>query len=535
MTNDDLKVQKISLYLHKDSVSDYEDCIKDSSLNSVDTYVVKKEIGLEGKIYVHHPTVNTPDWKEVIEKLTNEEIDIKENASNKAIMILKYNNRFFSIVYGYGKSMLNYSTIVRNFGLIVAANLIDSKKIRSLNSMTIEDTIVDTQKQSTEYANQELFQVNKSREILKTLSGSSSNESIARFIVGTDSLTITRKMDIEKIKSDITFYFKTYNEDHYKRNGFDWLDNIQREKDSQIIEELDKKLIDGIKTLNPKLSIAPNKIIDWENIFGFYFTGTGKSKDKLVSIDINYTDYFQYINQRTEINIISKLKRDGLFSINNTNEEFKVSNIYEAIIFETSLNNSLYLLCYGDWYEINKNFYSQIKERIKNVYKSNLQFPSCKFKEHEGTYNERVAQSNPSYVLMDQKNYQPKAYGLSKIEPCDIFTKDKQLIHIKKGGSSSKLSHLFSQALVSSRILAIENEFRAHVNRIAQEKLLVDPLSEKDNNSDFEIIFAIIHKKEEEMENVLPFFSMVNLTQVLDTLDSMNFQYSLLSIKQEIS
>ena len=111
--------------------------------------------------------------------------------------------------------MLEDGNIERNFGLIVAANLIDPQKIRSLNSMTIEDTIVDTQKQSVFYSSQTDLQVDANKEILKSVSGAPKLESEARFLVGTDSLTATRKMKIEDIKESIKFYYSAYRKKDY--------------------------------------------------------------------------------------------------------------------------------------------------------------------------------------------------------------------------------------------------------------------------------------------------------------------------------
>lgn len=53
--------------------------------------------------------------------------------------------------------------------------------------------------------------------------------------------------------------------------------------------------------------------------------------------------------------------------------------------------------------------------------------------------------------------------GKSSIEVCDILTKDKELIHVKKNGSSSNLSHLFNQAAVSGETL-LDSKFRKEAN-----------------------------------------------------------------------
>lgn len=530
---DNKKTIKNSLILHKENVKEFEDCMKEDSMDNIDIFDVKKSIGLEGKIFLHKPNKSIPEWSVNINKLASERIDIEANVSNKAVIIFKYKNRFFSLTYGYGKSLLNESTIIRNFGLIVAANLIDTNKIKSLNSMTIEDAIVDTQKQSSDYGNQEQFQVNKQSEILKAISGSPSSESIAKFIIGTDSLVATRKMNIEEIKADIKYYYEVYKKDDYKKNGFEWLDNIQKVKDSLLKENLNKNLVLAVQNDASGLLIAPNKIINWEDIKGFYLTGLGKINIAEVSFDIEYDKYFYEIRKNKGISVIDKLKRDSLHAVNDNSEDQKISNIYDALIFETSFEDSKYLLCYGDWYEINKSYYARIKKKIKDAPVCNRKLPPCKENESEGDYNERICKETNGFILMDKKNYQPKEYGRSKIEPCDILTESKQFIHVKKGGASSKLSHLFSQALVSSMLLSTEKELRTHINKVANKKIGYNLLNKSDNNMDYETVIAIISKKLDSIENVIPFFALVNLSNTLDRLATMNFKYSLLLIKQD--
>ena len=65
--------------------------------------------------------------------------------------------------------------------------------------------------------------------------------------------------------------------------------------------------------------------------------------------------------------------------------------------------------------------------------------------ESEGRYNERVLKEMPGqFVLMDKKDIWYGG-GQSQIEFCDLFSIDKDIIHVKRYGASSVLSHLFAQ------------------------------------------------------------------------------------------
>ncbi|MBE9896314.1 TIGR04141 family sporadically distributed protein [Enterococcus casseliflavus] len=522
------KTQKLSIFLHKGEVQSFDTCIKKKSRDKSMIHNVKKAIGMEGKIYVHESIENVPDWKTTLEKLTTKPINISSNSSNKAVVVFKHRNRYFSVVYGYGRSMLEEGSIERNFGLIVAANLIDPQKIRSLNSMTIEDTIVDTQKQSMFYSSQTDLQVDSNKEILKSVSGAPRLESEARFLVGTDSLTATRKMKIEDIKESIIFYYNAYRKNDYKKNGFAWLDNVKNEKDKRTIDKLDQKLISSILKESDNIIIGPNRIMDWENISGLFFTGNGKINYDNLDITLDYENYLS--NIKSGIDVLAKLKRDKIMAINDSEEEFNVSKVYDGIIYETVLKDQKYLLCNGDWFKVDKEFYEEIKEKISSCPTCSIQLAELRQGEREDEYNKRMCELNEELALLDSENYSVPGYAYSKIEPCDILTKDNKFIHVKKNDSSSKLSHLFSQGTVSAQLLSSDPQFRKHINNKVKKKLGSTFLKANAQNKSYEVVYAIIDKRQKELFDILPFFSMVSLAQSLEQLKQMQYRFSLMKI-----
>ena len=54
--------------------------------------------------------------------------------------------------------------------------------------------------------------------------------------------------------------------------------------------------------------------------------------------------------------------------------------------------------------------------------------------------------------------------GRSKVELCDTLTDKKELIHTKQGASSSLLSHLFNQGLISAELIKSDLQFCEKAN-----------------------------------------------------------------------
>ncbi len=112
--------------------------------------------------------------------------------------------------------------------------------------------------------------------------------------------------------------------------------------------------------------------------------------------------------------------------------------------------------------------------------------------------------------------------GYSKIEFCDLYTKDKKIIHVKQYGGSAVLSHLFSQGIVSGELLLAGSEFRKKVNEKLLNSHKFSNPNNKPNPSDFQIIFAIISSSSKQLE--IPFFSKVSLRNAKRRLETYGYK-----------
>ncbi len=529
---------KVNVFLHKDSVDDYEDCLNpDIDLSDVSVKTVKSDIGLPGKIYIHDAIRNPVEWEADLEKLTDEPVYIEDNVSNRAVVIFEYNDLYFSLTFGYGRYMLDYSTIVNNFGLKVAANIIDSNKVKSLNSTSYESKILRIQKNVPIHMNQDQFGINKNLEMLKSVAGSPSSESTAKFIAGSDSLTVNRLMSIEDIKESIIFYYDKYHSNEYVDKGFEWIDNVNEVEDKSIIEDLDNKLYENLLTEDSRVVIAINEIVDIEMIEAFTISGIRENIQP--SLDLNYKNYISYLfenyQDKSHTQLIGKLKRDVIQSIDNQGIKADISNVYDGIIFETELNDASFLLDSGSWFQINPDFYERIIKDLKNISTNNISLKEyeTRLDKGEGDYNKRLG-GEPNLVTLDTQNFVIKNFGNDSVEPADLISRDKQLIHVKRrdNGGSSVLSHWAAQGLVSAELLNIEMEFREHINDKVEDKFGKDFITQEHRNNNFEIVYALVIEDDNEIIESIPFFSLVNLHQTIEKLRSRDFQISFSKIQK---
>lgn len=269
-------------------------------------------------------------------------------------------------------------------------------------------------------------------------------------------------------------------------------------------------------------------------IIGFCYSGIGKKLDEAESynLDLDLTEYIEKIKAGT--NILSKLHRDKLYAMNSDGTPFVICSIYAALVFQIKYDEKNYILCSGTWYYVESSFFNQVNSFINaKIPLSNVNLPDCPSDKDEGAYNEMVAESNPDFCLMDRKLIAVEN-GPKKIEACDIFTRDKKLIHVKNKGQSAQLSHLFSQGKVAAECFVSDLNFRKQVSDIAVQKFgsEVFDYNQKPQSSEFEIVYAIIDTKSSSLEAKLPFFSKVNLMITAQELDRMHFKFSVCCVQK---
>lgn len=532
--------ENYNLLLH--NTNDFEECLKDdfkgSQFHELD--VEKHNIFKEGRIYIASTEENTVEWLDTLNSYTKDflEGDLYKNKSNKAVLMLKYEKSeekkeyIFSLVYGYGRTMLDDRYIVKNFGLRTAVNLIEESNIKSLNSLNISRDYIDIQRQALSYVSHSDLQVNTNADILKSISGKAPSSSNFSSMSGADNLRFSAKSDVSlsELLEDV---LNAYKSDSYKKRGLEWIDHIQAVRDSKIIATLDKEVINHIKddSLDNPV-IAPNKIISYLDIEGYFISGMNSSHKLKGNFydDIPSEQFWEFLSDKTEDEkILDKLKNYSLYCWTNDSAH-KISSIYDSLFIEIDHNNEKFFINNGDWFKIESAYYGYITNKIDNIaIFSDPIIPSCAENWNEGEFNEKFVASDPDrFKLFDKKNFHLPDYGHSRIEPADIITIKKQFIHVKKGGSSANLSHLFAQGVVSAQLFKNENRFIKDINKTFGKGYFK-------SDDKIEVIYGIIDKKyNKKASEILPFFSMINLSQHYDVLSSMGIKCQLLFIEQKV-
>jgi uncharacterized protein (TIGR04141 family) len=541
---DDIPTNKLSIYLIKDSYSDHKSILK--NFDKLTKEEIKDGAETIGTLYYGDSHLFEPSWikdffgssfeNNRAHNTQDENRKLKLfNASSKAVLLIEHQNKVFAIPFGYGWNLLNHGVWEERFGLKTTLNAVDANNLRRIDKKNMSSIPKDTSEQLSREGVAADFGIDIEQDLIQSITGKSKDDAFGKSITGKDALSVSVKVDLPNIKDFLGSCYQKYSSDDYKKD-FGWIDQIAEVKDLKLIEKLNDKMIDNIKNDQvEKTWMAVPELVDWADVSGFSYKNS--TRDTSRQDDIHLPDFLDSLSEddRNDLSVeIFKRKRVFCFSAQNDQIKHQWS-AYNCLYCETNdeSEEKTYLLSNGKWYEVEKDFSKQVDSDYQALrgQETSFNLPIYQHK-NEGDYNEKIAENDNQFCCMDgPENVIPHGGGYSKIEFCDLLTKDKKIIHVKHYGGSSVLSHLFSQGVVSGELFIADKEFRKKVNEKLSDSHKIDNTESRPNASDYEIIFAIISSSEKDLE--IPFFSKVSLRNAKRRLETYGYKVALQKIKTE--
>ncbi|WP_393063876.1 DUF6119 family protein [Halobacteriovorax sp. FRX-2] len=515
------------------------DCISiDKDSPSVKSYKINTS-DLKGNLYITKGKSNPPDWIDMCENLTSGE-DLKKSykrhsISAVAIVKLKGSKRYFILTFGHGHQYVKESSVEKNFGRNVILNTVDADNFKALRSLSYDNTPWHKETQATIASNLALFEYNGDYELLKRVTAEfnenipkkffkekrSKENLVSSSVTGHESLSLSSKIGIDEFPD----FFK-WIEGQYKRKQYKKLipniDAFEEIKDLERINKLNNSLIKQIQKRHKRLNVIIPDFIDMEKVDAYSINDLEKS-DELSSDEV-----LLYLQNKEKITIdILKSNHIKVYSGDTIQDKW---TIYKCITTEVIIGSSTYALITNNWYKIDKDFYSKMTTNLNSyLVQKKTHSNYCDLKKfnksihnNEAGYNSDHLNINDQKYVLDQKFvYFNK--GTNKIELCDILFKN-QLIHVKRFGSTTGISHLNFQSIISAQVIKefpkeVEKLIKKEINNSTHEDYIISKLKE----FDFTIHLAIIcennsYDKSKKIKN----FSIFNLISLSKTIEELN-------------
>lgn len=483
----------------------------------------------ESRFYAGTVYSNPPAWLSYVQSAVP---DVKDlfNSGSAAILFVPIDDRILILSFGHSHFVIDVDRCERNFGLKVTLNKVARESLRSLDSATPDSVTIQRRVQASRDSDISVFGVDYNRDLLTLAAGTPGDKDFAKFLAGKDSLSMTCALSPGNILEKCRDAFDAYSTDEYKKN-YPWVDYIQPVKDKEQIRKLDDRLLDAVKELRSgnlnELHLAPPEVVDYMEGSELHYNGFGSGGVVFQSLDVR--DYVDELNRCGFEGDMAEIKKNHRIAVQREGENAFAERwrVYNSFVFETEVDTHTYVLFSGSWFVVDQDFAQEVDDFFSDTSKVKLIGPTDQ--PNEEKLNAHLHSTRSSDLLMlDRSKINPKGANRASIEPCDFLSLSGQFIHIKDGGSSGPISHLWMQGVVSAESFLMDETFRKNLRKEVKkrdkkfENLIPDGRS-KVNPLDYPIVYAIMRKPYVNGAIGLPFFSKVSFRTAAIRLQSMGF------------
>lgn len=517
--------QKLTASLLKEGLS------RNAGLREADAlaaYVVPSLSQGEPSLYVKATPPYAPNWLGYLKPHVSGELPDLYAASSAAVVFVKASKRLLAFTFGQGRHLLDPNSIDSDFGLKVVLNTVAPDQLKSVDSKTIDETTLHTRRDVSRDSSLAAFGLDVSRDLVRAVTGRPQDPFFGPRLTGADALGLHTRAAVPELPELADRLLKAYDDDSYK-TYFDFIDFLRPERSAARVHELEEKLLGALNSRQlADIHLAAPEPLDWLDVDGFRFSTQDDEDDPQNDPHITI-----YLDSRDGGEItLPMLKADRMYGLRASDgEPYWRWPILRCIVFEAEVDGQLYVLSAGDWFRVTLDFKEQVYTDVDGL-PAFAGLPDAESGTDEGSYNEKAALVLGALCLDKKLVFDG---GPDQMEICDILTREGALIHVKQRGSSSTLSHLFSQGLNSGERLLQDAEFRRQARQIiaAEDTDFADVVTEgRPQPETHQVVFAVITRSVRQTPLTLPFFSLVSLRAAATRLQGYGFQVAVAAVRE---
>jgi uncharacterized protein (TIGR04141 family) len=434
-----------------------------------------------------------------------------------AILLVPVAERLMAVAFSYGSALMEPGVFDPTFGLRTALNSIKPGKVRSYDKRTFDALFRQTREQAAQVTKLENFGIDAERDLVRTVSGKPENKALGTTMAGGGSVHVSVRVTPDKL---VSYLRRLYNQSRLKTytEEYPWLGRIEEVLDREIKATLDSYLDERLQEGAEGTWLASPEIIDTVELAGFRFILANKSKN--VYPDLNFENLCRASRNSIEGFGVEFFRDHSVEMVDSNDKELKKWTLYDCLNAEILLGYENYVLSSGVWYRIDSDLIGGIDQEIESLETADLPLPEYDITDkNEYAYNCRVADLFPErFCCLDDEKIMFGG-GRSRFELCDLLESSGTLIHVKRYGGSSVLSHLFAQGLLSAELLMKRPGFRENADALVESKgfSLAGGMSFRSKVAR-EVVYVIIGGPANVARSQLPLFSRVNLRNAVRTI-----------------
>jgi uncharacterized protein (TIGR04141 family) len=518
------RIHTLTILLLKEGFTSVAKCLKSDA--GLDRQRVEHGGKLIGELVVRQNHAKPPKWLAFFDEAPELRLPRLFNANNSAVFFVKRKSRLFAITFGYGRHLLVPGSWEEQFGLRVTLNTVDPLRLRSVDRKTFDAIAAHSRTQTSQAAGVAAFGLKVEQDLLCAATGEPLEKELGKRMTGMDSLTVAVPVRLGTLHAILDQYLVKFNDTTY-RQAFPWIDHIGEVRDPTRRGELDSALIELLRhqdSSEMRAWLAVPDLIEWARVGGVRYS----ERRGDLAPDLHLRDFFETLRDRSALSL-DTLKHRQAFAIDVEGDNvIDQWSIYECLYCELEHDETTFLLSGGKWYRIDRDFVGAVNRAVKKLVRAEpLPLPPYDDVD-EGAYNQRAVSTSPKKLaLLDRKLIR---IGGTTIEYCDLLGTRNEMIHVKRYGGSSVLSHLFAQGTVAAQAFFQDAAFRIELNkRVPKARRLAVP-KDRPDPSKYEVVYAIVSRSSKPIDQALPFFSRLNLRTAAKQLEGFGFRVSLVKI-----
>lgn len=197
----------LSIFLIKNEYRQIEDIV---NLNKCGQRSIVEISGFDSAVLcVKKNKRSLPKWAKLFESSLDTANIIGNTQSVCALLVVKRHGQFYSLAFGQGgRFLLKDNVAEERFGLIVSLNSISKESLRCVDKQSLDSIESQSRTQSSYPTSASQFGIDVEQDMLKAVIGIPLNPSLGSRIGGTDSLSVSVKLDLSDLPDLITQYMK---------------------------------------------------------------------------------------------------------------------------------------------------------------------------------------------------------------------------------------------------------------------------------------------------------------------------------------
>jgi uncharacterized protein (TIGR04141 family) len=444
--------------------------------------------------------------------------------------------RWVAWCFGSGSRTLQRYSQDPRFGLTIALNMIGAPQVvdseipdprvgrrpqlREMRYRTTSPYFQQTGHRAARDIPIDGFRIDKASDLIAAIGGRAGSAAFTSTVLGGRSIRFRKEVASLGELTELSDELVELSLSVGYREALPWVDNMRLVEDELLIAELQGRLIEELSAQPVPASvdaILPDDLLEVDDERAIrYILYPRESRSMASRHNLTIEAVAQRI--RSAPNPVEFLSTELRF-LDDAKDAIGRARVIECICADMVLNGEQFLAYDGDFYRVEKTFVQRIDGELLQLPVSRVVFPAYSG-QTEPQYIELIREEYPEdFVVLDRQLIQLE--GESGVEASDLVSRGGALIHLKRKGKSSMLSHLFLQVANSCELLRRSPQARAQFVELVRERSESSELAEaiaqthsvKLPGRGLEVVFGFLGDWRGRSITSLPLFSRISLVQ----------------------